>query len=79
MHSLLHDIPRFLILLLEDLFIIFNRMLSIRAFGRHESISYHNYFTYMISSAYIVKMFAKPCTRYVLVFYIWIMLKHLDD
>ena len=31
MHSLLHDIPRFL----EELFLIFNQMLSIRAFGRH--------------------------------------------
>ena len=32
--SLLHDIPRFLILFLEELFLIFNQMLSIRAFGR---------------------------------------------
>ena len=34
MHSLLHDIPRFLILFLEELFLTFNQMLSIRAFGR---------------------------------------------
>ena len=34
MHSLLHDIPRFFILFLEELFLIFNQMLSIRAFGR---------------------------------------------
>ena len=34
MHSLLHDIPRFLIIFLEDLFLIFNQMLSVRAFGR---------------------------------------------
>ena len=34
MHSLLHDIPRFLILSLEELFLIFNQMLSIRAFSR---------------------------------------------
>ena len=34
MHSLLHDIPRFLIFFLEDFFLIFNQMLSIRAFGR---------------------------------------------
>ena len=34
MHSLLHDIPRFLILFLEELFIIFNQMMSIWAFGR---------------------------------------------
>ena len=34
MHSMLHDIPRFLILFLEELFLIFNQMLSIRAFGR---------------------------------------------
>ena len=36
MHSLLHDIPRFFILFLEELFLIFNQMLSIRAFGRRE-------------------------------------------
>ena len=34
MHSLMHDIPPFFILFLEELFLIFNRMLSIRAFGR---------------------------------------------
>ena len=34
MHSLLHGIPRFLILFLEELFLIFNQMLSIRTFGR---------------------------------------------
>ena len=34
MHSLLHDISRCLILFLEELFLIFNQMLSIRAFGR---------------------------------------------
>ena len=37
MHSLLHDIPRLLILFLEDLFLIFNQMLSIQAFGRRVS------------------------------------------
>ena len=31
MHRLLHDIPRFLILFLEE----FNQMLSIGVFGRH--------------------------------------------
>ena len=36
MHSLLRDIPRFLILSLEELFLMFNQMLSIRAFGRRE-------------------------------------------
>ena len=36
MHSLLHDILRFLILFLEELFLIFNQMLSIRAFGRRD-------------------------------------------
>ena len=36
MHSLLHDIPRFFILFLEELFLIFNQMLSIRVFGRRE-------------------------------------------
>ena len=30
MHSLLQDIPRFLILLLEELFLIYNQMLSIQ-------------------------------------------------
>ena len=35
MHSLLHDIPRFFILFLEELFLIFNQMFSIRAFGLH--------------------------------------------
>ena len=34
MHSLLHDIPRFFILFLEEFFLIFNQMLSILAFGR---------------------------------------------
>ena len=34
MYSLLHDIPRFLIRFLEELFLIFNQVLSIRAFGR---------------------------------------------
>ena len=34
MHSLLHDIPRYFILFLDELFLIFNQMLSIRAFGR---------------------------------------------
>ena len=34
MHSLLHDIPQFLILFLDELFLIFNQMLSIREFGR---------------------------------------------
>ena len=29
-----HDIPRFLIFFIEQLFLIFNQMLSIRAFGR---------------------------------------------
>ena len=36
MHSLLHDIPRFLILFQDELFLIFNQMLSIRAFGRRD-------------------------------------------
>ena len=36
MRSLLHHIPRFLILLQEELFLIFNQMLSIRAFGRRD-------------------------------------------
>ena len=34
MYSLLHDIPRFFILFLEEWFLIFNQMLSILAFGR---------------------------------------------
>ena len=34
MHRLLDDIPRFLILFLEELFLIFNQMLSIGSFGR---------------------------------------------
>ena len=41
MHSLLHDIPLFLILFLEELFLIFNQMLSIRAFGRRVFITFH--------------------------------------
>ena len=36
MHSLLHDIPRFFILFLKELLLIFNQMLSIQAFGRRE-------------------------------------------
>ena len=38
MHSLLHDISQFLILYLEELFLIFNQMLSIRAFGRRDIV-----------------------------------------
>ena len=34
MHSMLHDVPRFLKIFLEELFLILNQMLSIRAFGR---------------------------------------------
>ena len=34
LHRLLHGIPRFLIIFLEELFLIFNRMLSIGSFGR---------------------------------------------
>ena len=41
MHSLLHDIPRFLILFLEELCLIFDQMLSIRAFGRRVLQFYH--------------------------------------
>ena len=37
MHSLLHDIPLFFILFLEELFLIFNQMLNIRAFGGRAS------------------------------------------
>ena len=33
-HRLLHDIPRFFMFFIEQLFLIFNQMLSIRAFGR---------------------------------------------
>ena len=41
MHSLLHDIPRLLNIFLEAevLFLIFNQMLSIRAFGRRDTMS----------------------------------------
>ena len=39
MHSLLHDIPRFLILFLEELFLIFNQTLSILAFGKRDIYS----------------------------------------
>ena len=34
MHRLLHDIPRISILFMEELFLIFNQMLSIVSFGR---------------------------------------------
>ena len=37
MHRLLHDIPQFFILFLEELFLIFNQMLSIGSFGRRDS------------------------------------------
>ena len=36
-HRLLHDILRFLIFFIEQLFIIFNQMLSVQAFCRCES------------------------------------------
>ena len=61
MLSLLHDIPQFLILLLEELFLIFNQMLSIRAYGRHawgrppdKSAYWINYFLYFSSKTYVV-------------------------
>ena len=38
MHGLLHDIPRFFILFLEERFILFNQILSIQAFGRRVSV-----------------------------------------
>ena len=34
LERLLHDIPRFLMCFIEQLFLIFNQMLSIQAFGR---------------------------------------------
>ena len=43
MQSLLQDIPRVLILFLEKLFLIFNQMLSIRAFGRHVLVKKINF------------------------------------
>ena len=33
---MLHEIPQFVILFLEEMFLIFNQMWSIRAFGRRE-------------------------------------------
>ena len=43
MHSPLHDIPPFLILFMEELFLIlFNQMLSIRAFGRRAKVMPRN-------------------------------------
>ena len=36
MRSLLHDIPQFFILFLEELFYIFNQILSIRLLGRRD-------------------------------------------
>ena len=51
----MHDIPRFLILFLEELFLIFNQMLSIEAFGRRLSAG----------SLYIrVDIFVEIFTRY---------------
>ena len=44
MHSLLHDIPRFLILFLDELFLIVNQMLSIRAFGRRVKCNWRTAF-----------------------------------
>ena len=42
MHSLLLDSSRFFIIFLEELFLIFNQMLSIRAFGRRVNAIYVN-------------------------------------
>ena len=42
MYSLLHDIPWFLILFLEELLLIFNQMLSIWAFGRRDTEKFNN-------------------------------------
>ena len=45
MYKLLNDndIPRFFIPFLEQLFLIFNQMLSIGFFGRHDFESYYLY------------------------------------
>ena len=50
MHSLLHDIPWFLILFLGELFLIFNQMLSIRAFGRRDAsiVFYELFFGHLL-------------------------------
>ena len=40
MHKLLHEIPHFFILFLEQLFKIFNRMLSIGSFGMRDFVSF---------------------------------------
>ena len=50
MHSLLHDIPRFLILFLEELFLIFNQMSSIRALSRRVS---EDFFFKMRNTIYV--------------------------
>ena len=42
MHSLLHDIPRFLILFI----LIFNKMLSIPVFGRRDLTMHLNSYVY---------------------------------
>ena len=46
-HRLLHDIPRFLILVLKELILIFDQMLSIVSFGRREIANF------MLLTAYL--------------------------
>ena len=55
MHSKLHDIHRFLILFPEELFLIFNQMLSIRAFGRRV-MGVHRYLVSKMSYVYFPDM-----------------------
>ena len=49
MHSLLHNIPQFLILFLEELFVIFTQMLKIWSFGRRVCVMRKNDFSPFLS------------------------------
>ena len=49
MHRLLHDIPRFSVLFLEELFLIFNQIMSIGSFGRHELGIVHVFLQFYIT------------------------------
>ena len=73
MHRLLHDIPLFLILFLEEFFLIFNQLLNIGSFGRRETrlsaenpctvcMSQENHF-FTLKCQFILCVCVRACVR----------------
>ena len=57
-HRLLHDIPRFLILLLKELILIFDQMLSIVSLGRREIANFMLLTAYLEMIRYAHEMYS---------------------